>query len=62
MMQNGFRRLALAQGLLPEATALRAADDRDAGPAMPADADTARSDAPIAAWREASDMRAARAT
>ena len=62
MMQNGFRRLALAQGLLPEAPPSRQAADRDAGPALTIGADADRSDPPIGAWREAPDMQDARAT
>jgi hypothetical protein len=47
MMQNGFRRIALAQGLLPESPAMR-----------PVPADVAPSAAPHPAAAEAADSPA----
>jgi hypothetical protein len=61
MMQNGFRRLALAQGLLPERPLSRDTPDRGENPAIGDAPEHGGADAPIGVWGDQPDLRAASA-
>jgi hypothetical protein len=57
MMQNGFRRLALAQGLLPERPSARETSEWVEIPLVALEAATDGSNAPVGAWGDQRDSR-----